>query len=259
MSVYKYVHENRVDVLESGMIRFSQPAVFNDPFELRPALSKVLSEQATEREFEQLAQKEPDIQRLRGPILNNVKQLSSQRAAAMQEFVTRKFNENFGILSLTRRPDSLLMWAHYANGHQGFVIEFDDRHPWFRQGHEGFAHLGHLRKVRYSKRRPYASMDKLDEIDLLLTKSAQWKYEREMRLVLALQRCTQRLPRSPFDICLFALPPACVVGITLGCRGSWATEDRIRRILSTGKRYSHVILRRAEVDRSTFRLNVVDG
>jgi hypothetical protein len=259
VSVYKYVREDRVDVLESGMIRFSQPAVFNDPFELRPAMNRVLSEQATERGFEHLAQEEPDMQRHRGPILNDVKQRSSREAAAMQEYLPRRLNENFGILSLTKRPDSLLMWAHYANGHQGFVIEFDERHPWFRQGHEGFAHVGRLRKVRYSKRRPYASMDELDEIDILLTKSVQWKYERERRLVVALQKCTQRLPGSPFDICLFALPPICVAGITLGCGASSATEDRIRQILSD-ERYAHVKkLRRAKVDDSTFMLNVVDA
>ena len=258
MSVHKYVHEDRVDVIESGMIRFSQPAVFNDPFELRPALSKVLSEQAAKQAFEQLAEKEPDMQRLREPILNDLERRSNQGAAAMQALLARKFNENFGILSLTRTPDSLLMWAHYANGHQGFVIEFDECHPWFHQGHEGFAHLGHLRDVRYSKRRPYATMDKLDEIDLLLTKSVQWKCEREMRLVLALQKCTQRIPASPFDICLFELPAACVVGITLGCRTSKATEDKIQEILSTNERYSHVILRHAKVDGSAFRLNVVD-
>ena len=101
--------------------------------------------------------------------------------------------------------------------------------------------------------------DKLDEIDLLLTKSAQWKYEREMRLVVALQRCTQRLPGSPFDICLFALPPACMTGITLGCRATSATEDRLREILSADGRYSQAALRRAEVDDSAFRLNVVDA
>jgi hypothetical protein len=151
------------------------------------------------------------------------------------------------------------MWAHYANRHQGFLIDFDEHHQWFHQGYEGFVELGHLRKVRYSKRRPYASMDELDEVDLLLTKSVQWRYEREMRLVMPLNRCAQRLTGAPFDICLFTLPPACVAGITLGCRASKATEDRLRGILSSGGRYSHVILRRAEVDRSTFRLNVIDA
>ena len=209
--------------------------------------------------FEQLAEKEPDMQRLRWPILNDLKRRSNEGAAAMQELLARKFNENFGVLSLTRTPDSLLMWAHYANGHQGFVIEFDERHPWFHQGHEGFAHLGHLRDVRYSKRRPYATMDKLDEIDLLLTKSVQWKCEREARVVLALHKCAQRLPASPFDVCLFELPPACVVGITLGCRASKATTDRIQEILSRTDRYSHVVLRHVEVDGSTFGLNVVDA
>src|SRR5580704_8300042 len=33
MIVYKYLHPDRIDVLENGMIRFSQPRDLNDPFE----------------------------------------------------------------------------------------------------------------------------------------------------------------------------------------------------------------------------------
>lgn len=32
---------------------------------------------------------------------------------------------NLGNLSLTEKPDNLLMWSHYAQQHMGFVIEFD--------------------------------------------------------------------------------------------------------------------------------------
>lgn len=259
MSVYKYVQEERVDVLERGMIRFSQPAVFNDPFEIRPALREVLSDRAADQAFKQLAEGQPEVQRLRAPILSRVKQLSSGRAAAMQKFLRRRFNQNLGILSLTRRPGSLLMWAHYANRHQGFVIEFDERDPWFHQGYKGFVELGHLRKVRYSKHRPRASMDELGEVDLLLTKSSQWEYEQEMRVVMPLENCTQRLTGSPLDICLFEFPSACVAAIILGCNASTKTEDTLRGILSTGGRYSHVVLRRAQVDGSTFRLNLIDA
>jgi hypothetical protein len=42
-------------------------------------------------------------------------------------------NKLVGILSLTEKRDNLLMWAHYANDHQGFVIEFDDTHEYFHQ------------------------------------------------------------------------------------------------------------------------------
>ena len=27
--------------------------------------------------------------------------------------------------------DSFLMWGHYTSNHTGFVLEFDDQHPWF--------------------------------------------------------------------------------------------------------------------------------
>jgi hypothetical protein len=259
MSVYKYVPEDRVDVLESGMIRFSPPAVFNDPFELRPALRTVISERGAGEHFERYSKEHPEIQRLRNPILAEMKRLSERGTPVMQAYLIRGLNESLGILSLTKRPDSLCMWAHYANGHQGFVIEFDDRHPWFEKGYEDFAELGHLREVRYLERRPHAGMDELDEVDILLTKSVEWEYEQEMRLVMPLHTCTRRLPASPFDICLFALPPGCVAGITLGCRASRATEDRLRQILSADGRYSHAVLRRAEVDGSAFRLNVVDA
>lgn len=33
-------------------------------------------------------------------------------------------NDEIGICSLSRNPLNLLMWAHYASSHTGFVVEF---------------------------------------------------------------------------------------------------------------------------------------
>ena len=39
--VYKYVAPERLDILEKGLIRFTQPAALNDPFESTPNLQDV--------------------------------------------------------------------------------------------------------------------------------------------------------------------------------------------------------------------------
>jgi hypothetical protein len=36
-------------------------------------------------------------------------------------------------MRLSEVPDSLLMWAHYAASHTGFIVEFDGWHPYFHQ------------------------------------------------------------------------------------------------------------------------------
>lgn len=38
MTVYKYLPKKRLNVLDDRLLRFSQPSVLNDPFELLPSL-----------------------------------------------------------------------------------------------------------------------------------------------------------------------------------------------------------------------------
>ena len=42
--LYKYVSLARRSILEDGLIRFSQPSVFNDPFDLNPCFSLMADE-----------------------------------------------------------------------------------------------------------------------------------------------------------------------------------------------------------------------
>ena len=43
MLIYKYVTGDRVDILEKGLIRFTQPLAFNDPIKMRPYISSMAS------------------------------------------------------------------------------------------------------------------------------------------------------------------------------------------------------------------------
>ncbi|MCV2884796.1 DUF2971 domain-containing protein [Aestuariibacter sp. AA17] len=64
----------------------------------------------------------------------------------LNEFKEEKFNSktlgnnlrdtierNIGILSLSKTNENLLMWSHYAQNHQGFVIGFNEEHDFFFQ------------------------------------------------------------------------------------------------------------------------------
>ena len=58
MAVYKYLRGDRVDVIESGRIRFTQPRYLNDPFELKPHFTELMPEGELERN---LVERWPDV------------------------------------------------------------------------------------------------------------------------------------------------------------------------------------------------------
>jgi Protein of unknown function (DUF2971) len=44
MPLYKYVTAERIDVLQNGLIRFSQPSALNDPWDLRPHVERLFTD-----------------------------------------------------------------------------------------------------------------------------------------------------------------------------------------------------------------------
>lgn len=82
-----------------------------------------------------------------------------------------------GVLSLTAVPDNVLMWAHYANNHQGFCVGFDS--PLL------FKEFGVGSEIIYSENYPRLSplTDTLDMMrEMLYTKADYWDYEIEYRI-----------------------------------------------------------------------------
>src|SRR5690242_18055193 len=44
MTLFKYVHSDRVDIIRNLEIRFTQPDALNDPFELQPQFDSIVAE-----------------------------------------------------------------------------------------------------------------------------------------------------------------------------------------------------------------------
>lgn len=89
----------------------------------------------------------------------------------------------YGVLCMTEKPQSSCLWSHYADKHRGIALGFD-----FQQAGDS------LFKVNYSETRPALDISEetkpgdlkaMDQIiKCLTTKSADWSYEQEYRVIL---------------------------------------------------------------------------
>jgi len=91
-------------IFETHTIRFTQPWVLNDPLEFNPTL-KFRNNGENYR-----------------PFLFDGVLLPSEELRLRFHLIESQVNR-FGILSLTKVPDSFDMWSGYANGHHGFLLE----------------------------------------------------------------------------------------------------------------------------------------
>jgi Protein of unknown function (DUF2971) len=240
--LYKYCPLERRDILENGLIRFTQPGDFNDPFELHPSfdlMSKAdlaaLPEAPGQEGIDgpKMHRLTPEaMQTMFGAILPGLQNQLAQHAGQQGAYsldnnrmAQATFDSKFGILCLAEAPDSLLMWAHYANNHNGFVIQFDETHEFFAPTLHGEQAL-ELTKVEYSVQRPVLSYSTINTPSLYYRKSPEWSCENEWRLVKLLDTAKRVLPHPEFPRCLFELPPSAVKGVIIGL--SVTHEDRLK-------------------------------
>jgi hypothetical protein len=270
MSLFKYVSRKRIDILTEGIIRFTQPSAFNDPFEALPSfkclvegglLNKLLDRYFTPFESTNKGIIED------GKILSlqEVKRFKRQLALKnkteeiqiMRDFVQGMKNNlldiKFGMLSLSRNPNSLLMWAHYSDDHKGMLIEFDEEHSFFKRGFK-------LSPIVYSSNRTKEAFMVGDSIDLdsmLYRKSSEWAYEQEWRLVAPLASAKRKVKSKPFDLYLFGVPVKAIKAITLGCRSTKNTEKNLLTGLAKRRGTRHIRVYRASIHDNAFALEYV--
>jgi hypothetical protein len=254
MILYKYIQPDRVDILKHRRIRFTQPGDFNDPFEFRPRIREVASDadvqKYVEEHFEQLVEEELAkygalVQFLPQADLKSL--LTKQKAmlpalfrllepATIQKLspmIDGFLNQNVGLLCLSEVRDSILMWGHYADNHQGFVVGFDSDHPFFSKRRSEKDEFGFLRRVDYSPRRPQVTLTDTSSPVWFSTKSEQWSYEKEWRILRVLSGADHRIERSPFPICLFEFAPDAVVEIIVGMRSAPSLVTEIKSLTAS--------------------------
>lgn len=171
--VYKYVTRDRIDVLQNLTIRFTQPSALNDPFELKPIFSQMMSDERLKKEldpsfgefkailssaftqkyYEQSIEFRQEIlleqfvalfheaidiypQILQGTItelMPTFKILDKSAVSIVKERLTDALSQ-LGILSLSSSGTNSSLWAHYADDSKGLAFEFDASHTFFHKG-----------------------------------------------------------------------------------------------------------------------------
>ena len=187
MKLYKYgsIDEYSQNLFSSGQVFFEEAERFNDPFECTP----IFTFDGTSEEFVDFMSK----MLLR---LNSAMTEQSTRALAASYYIERRHKDSgtielfhdelhkmlrshIAMYCLSERNDSLLMWAHYATKHTGFCIEFEasDETPFFGAA-QPVSYRSDYPRVDFFKTPPAEQVD-----PIFLTKSPDWCYEREWRII----------------------------------------------------------------------------
>lgn len=233
--------------INNGSFWFSSPTKFNDPIDCGISLTTIgntplltniiamgLSEvgRATGDAIRNPFYSElitESVQQFTTSFIKNTEALGTEISEASKDqdaykYLKEKFASS-GILSLSELGDNILMWSHYAQQHKGICIEFE------RTSSNILGILNYTSPVRYSIKAPiinahsyrHATKEEQNEIELslVLTKAADWTYEREWRII----KNESANSIQPID--------CKIESITLGLRTEAATEEHIRVLART--------------------------
>jgi hypothetical protein len=199
---------------------FSAPFRFNDPFDCRPVFDLQVTKAEALAYCERVVRKHmPHLNReqLRAEVKNIFADplrspLSPKASASLQSLHTERVTECVGVLCLSAVPDNILLWAHYAEAHQGVCLIFDSTVDFFAPAQE----------VQYRSLRPKINplRDSNDSImeSALLTKSHHWAYEEEWRLIHYLKGHG-----------VYTYPNGALLGVILGAQISSDNEALVRK------------------------------
>lgn len=270
-------------VLENQTLRWSTPAMLNDPFDVQFEMGIRADRGRLKREtvnrLWRLYNGDPDLIpnnavghlmnaiRLSGIILGEdefdkefgeaceegydrmLMVLPEVNSRAAVEFAKSK------ILCLTSVPDNTLMWSHYAASHSGVVLRL-------RSVPALDSPYGMAKPVNYVEHVPemfhedfliemsagLASIDTNEIIDrMIYTKSSAWAYQNEWRV----QMGSGRNPDLPFDDCQFSRNE--LDGIIFGLRTSEQDRTEIRKLAQD---YPNAQLMEMRRTNSSFQLRV---
>jgi hypothetical protein len=185
--LYKYGHinEHSEALFSTPQIWFPSPSELNDPFECRPRITF----DGTKDEIIELL---VSVLRKQNHLMSN--NVATAEAAniylqgrhrdpktweAVRRDVIQMLANEIGLYCLSRIPNSILMWAHYGNKHQGYCLEFEAT--------DNTLVCGEALPVLYSDSYPefdYFKTPKEKQVELVfMTKYTSWAYEQEWRII----------------------------------------------------------------------------
>lgn len=229
--IYKYraINKNTLKILSNFELFYANSKNFNDPFDANYSIRFDDSFYQNPLDFynrlllNEIEHRDPQmVKKLRETTLIFQQQKNYEAIKRhISEFVMRSFDAegcfDIGVSCFSKNFDNILMWSHYADEHKGLVIGFDDN----------IAPFTVARAVDYPENENFPSFSIGEHesrnpkqiIKSLFTKSHQWKYEEEVRLIY------------PDDPGAYSFPKESIKQIYFGCKTSKSDKKLVIDLL----------------------------
>jgi hypothetical protein len=175
---YRTISPYSLAELAEQTIWYATPASFNDPFDCALTIDQ--------HKFEESFHHALNVAIERGMIPPNLPE--SKRIPThedkklfqeLREGVHRA-TENIGLCCFSEDPRSILMWAHYANNHRGFCVEYSlARNTMLANEVSPVIYTQNMPSLSFADLSPKNSRRTIER--LWRTKAACWQYEKEWR------------------------------------------------------------------------------
>ena len=233
--VYKYrtwnngFHKN---ILLHNELYLASPKEINDPFDCRiPPNFKNQTPEEKEKYITDLAVRKYDEVQRQGLDMKKVlsdfeKRMDNpekfQREA--ENYIYEQQNKHYGILSLSKRWNGILLWSHYSDSHKGFCVGFWTE-KMLKTGLFGKAGLVNY-DVEFPEIKPTVAKDKMSVTKKAFiqthTKSEDWTYEEEFRFLNVFFPDEPK----PFER-IIQVPDSVFSDVTIGINVSDADKEEI--------------------------------
>jgi len=246
-----FKEEHLVSLLSDGKLKLSRPDRFNDPWDCRVHYQVPTDPAEIEgaiQHWKKLNRKHhPEISEAKRALgaydiksnPNKLRSVLVQTEQSLYDHLCKLYR----IYCLSEKSDMPLMWGHYASAHTGICLEFDTKRIPF---------AGAITKVRYLSAYPAYNIVDENAYHALTTKSADWSYETEWRLIAE----EREFARSPVTIKtdddFLIIPPGVLKSIIIGCLTDNSTQRKIEHIIK--KTAPSVLVRKATLEQDKYGL-----
>jgi hypothetical protein len=234
--VFKYrdLGPRTMEIFEKASLWFATAQSFNDPFDCN--LSETYTHTLSEYQSYLDTQPFTPTERIA------VEKLSHTRPDEVRNICIKARNgavNSRGILALASINDNILLWSHYTRDHTGLVLGFDMTldpefflTPYTVKYEDSYAELNYFRNREETITRNIS------------TKSLDWAYEKEIRIVKQSSQAWE-------------FKRECLREIYFGCKASATDIAKVRDLCSSNS-LSHVQFFKGEMVHGKFALNFLE-
>lgn len=269
--LYKYCDQDGIKIIESLELKLPYVSEVNDPLECLPIFYCPDDKSAIEaRYIAALKRQGKSLPTGYKQALNGLYQKGEIQKELEESSlrVQKNLNQKSCLLSISKTASNTVMWAHYSRKHKGIVIGIDFDKVFYEI--EKLKCGLKLNQVKYSEQRPKINI--LTDFEIppeaffrtILTKSSEWKYEREFRTVFPID-ILEKLQKEGL-VChkdfkgkntwFLQLAPESIREIIFGLYTEESLKSVIKKLIESTE-LQHVKLYQAEQS-ETYTLNLVE-